>query len=74
MDTALFSGLLVHLADNLALDHDYIDRHTAGFDEALVRAREHAPAAWCDGAARPGWSRADVARFFEMFRADAAAW
>ena len=38
-DTALFSGLLVHLADNGALDRDYIERHTSGFDDALARAR-----------------------------------
>src|SRR5476649_711560 len=38
-DTALFSGLLAHLADNGALDHDYIERHTSGFEEALARAR-----------------------------------
>ena len=30
-DTALFSGLLVHLADTGALDRDYIERHTIGF-------------------------------------------
>ncbi len=28
MDTALFSGLLVYLADHGALDLDYIERHT----------------------------------------------
>src|SRR6202048_2569851 len=38
-DTALFSGLLVQLADNGALDSDYIERHTSGFEEALARAR-----------------------------------
>src|SRR6202795_2340841 len=38
-DTALFAGLLVHLADSGALDHDYIERHTSGFDDALARAR-----------------------------------
>src|ERR1700738_2655030 len=38
-DTALFSGLLVHLADTGALDPAYIDSHTSGFDEALARAR-----------------------------------
>ena len=42
-DTALFCGLLVHLADTGALDHDYIDAHTTGFDDALARAREIAP-------------------------------
>src|SRR5215475_14332324 len=39
-DTALFSGLLVHLAENGALDRGYIDNHTSGFDDALARARE----------------------------------
>src|SRR5512144_3185107 len=38
-DTALFSGLLVHLADTGALDRGYIESSTAGFDEALARAR-----------------------------------
>src|SRR3954462_3643573 len=38
-DTALFSGLLVYLADNGALDREYIAQHTFGFDEALARAR-----------------------------------
>src|SRR6516225_9312511 len=38
-DADLFSGLLVHLADSGALDHDYIAQHTVGFAEALLRAR-----------------------------------
>src|SRR5262249_2367645 len=38
-DTALFCGLLAHLADHGVLDRDFIDRHTSGFDDALVRAR-----------------------------------
>src|ERR1700694_5213146 len=38
-DTALFSGLLSSLADNGALDHGFIERHTGGFDDALARAR-----------------------------------
>ncbi len=32
MDTALFAGLLAHLADTHALDLAYIDTHTAGFE------------------------------------------
>jgi assimilatory nitrate reductase catalytic subunit len=67
MDTALFCGLLAHLADTLALNELYIDRHTSGFVEALVRAREIAS----DVAATArvaGLQRADVARFFELFR------
>src|SRR5436309_12801884 len=38
-DTALFSGLLAHLADNGAIDRDYVERHTSGFEEALARAK-----------------------------------
>src|SRR6202012_103956 len=38
-DTALFSGLLVHLADTGALDRDYVENYTSGFDDALARAR-----------------------------------
>ena len=72
MDTALFSGLLVHLADTLALDSRYIDAHTTGLQEALARAREIAPD---DAAAtahrRPGLPKTDVARFFDLFRATA---
>src|SRR5205085_1057243 len=43
MDTILFSGLLVYLADTHALDYAYIEAHTSGFADALVRAREIAP-------------------------------
>ena len=41
-DTALFCGLLVHLADNGTLDRDYIERYTTGFDDAIARARSMA--------------------------------
>ncbi|WP_407159596.1 molybdopterin-dependent oxidoreductase [Bradyrhizobium sp. STM 3557] len=66
-DTALFSGLLVHLADTGALDQDYIDNYTSGFDAALARARSIAgsPAAT---ALATGLSEADVAAFFKLFR------
>jgi assimilatory nitrate reductase catalytic subunit len=66
-DTALFSGLLVQLADSGALDKDYIERHTSGFEEALARARgiagSIAATALATGLAEP-----DVAAFFQMFR------
>ena len=39
MDTALFCGLLSHLADTRALNYTYIERHTKGFVEALARAQ-----------------------------------
>jgi len=67
MDTALFSGLLAHLADNYALDYGFIDRHTSGFENALLRAREIA-ADVAKTAAATGLEEADVARFFELFR------
>jgi assimilatory nitrate reductase catalytic subunit len=66
-DTALFCGLLVHLADNGALDSGYIELHTAGFDEALARARQIAGSAAATALAT-GLSEADVAAFFQMFR------
>ena len=39
-DAALFCGLLVASGRHGALDHGYIDAHTAGFDDALARARD----------------------------------
>ena len=65
-DTALFCGLLVHLADNGALDPDYIERHTAGFDDALARARSIAGSVGATALAT-GLSEQDVAAFFRMF-------
>ena len=66
-DTALFSGLLVYLADNGALDRDYIAKHTSGFDEALARARSMAGSVAATALAT-GLSESDVAAFFQMFR------
>src|SRR5476651_2281047 len=66
-DTALFSGLLVHLAETGALDQDYIDRHTGGFDEALARARGIAGSTAATALAT-GLAEADVVTFFQMFR------
>src|SRR5713101_4204477 len=67
MDTALFCGLLVHLAAMCTLEYRYIDAHTTAFENSLARAREIAP----DLAATAKITRlpqADVARFFELFR------
>ena len=65
-DTALFSGLLVHLADTGALDHGYIDSHTSGFDEALARARSIAGSVGATALAT-GLTEQDVADFFRLF-------
>src|SRR6266566_4219910 len=66
-DTALFSGLLVYLADNGALDRDYVERHTSGFDDALARARGIAGSIGATALAT-GLSEQDVAGFFQTFR------
>src|SRR6202158_6255982 len=66
-DTALFSGLLVHLSDNGALDHDYIEGHTSGFEGALARARSIAGSVGATALAT-GLAEPDVADFFQMFR------
>jgi assimilatory nitrate reductase catalytic subunit len=66
-DTALFSGLLVHLADSGALDRDYIERHTSGFEDALARARSIAGSIAATALAT-GLAEPEVADFFRMFK------
>src|ERR1700745_3291908 len=66
-DTALFSGLLVHLADNGALDRDYIGNFTSGFDDALARARQIAGSVAATGLAT-GLNEAHVPAFFRTCR------
>jgi assimilatory nitrate reductase catalytic subunit len=67
-DTALFCGLLVHLADHGAIDRAYVAQHTSGFAEALEQARTIAGSIAAT-AAVTGLDQADVAKFFDMFRA-----
>src|SRR5215510_12276550 len=67
MDTALFCGLLVHLADLCALDYRYIDAHTMAFENALAQARAIAPTLAAT-ARLTRLPQADVARFFDLFR------
>jgi assimilatory nitrate reductase catalytic subunit len=68
MDTALFCGLLAHLADTHATDDAYIGKYTTGFVAALARAREIAADASATARATE-LDRTDVVRFFELFRA-----
>ncbi|KRR27314.1 nitrate reductase [Bradyrhizobium retamae] len=65
-DTALFSGLLVYLADNGVLDRHYIELHTTGFDDAIARARSITSSIGATALAT-GLSEQDVATFFQMF-------
>src|SRR3977135_282404 len=69
-DTALFCGLLAHLADTGALDYAYINSHTGGFAAALARAPGIAPDLAAPAKAT-GPSPPDVATFFEWFVATA---
>ncbi len=66
-DTALFSGLLAHLAEAGPLDSDYIARHTSDFDEALARAKSVAGSVGATALAT-GLTEQDVAEFFQMFK------
>jgi assimilatory nitrate reductase catalytic subunit len=67
-DTAMFCGLLAHLAECGALDHAYVGAHTSGLAETLARAREIAPTPRAAAAATDLAER-DVARFFDLFAA-----
>jgi assimilatory nitrate reductase catalytic subunit len=66
-DSALFCGLLVHLAEQDALDRLAIDAHTSGFDQALARAYEIAPDVIATARAT-GLNPDEVTRFFDLFR------
>jgi assimilatory nitrate reductase catalytic subunit len=66
MDSVLFSGLLVHLADSGALDFNYVERHTSGFAQALAAARDLA-ATVKTVAEATGLDAADVEAFFKLF-------
>ncbi len=68
MDTVLFSGLLVRLADRDTFDRAYVSEHTAGFEAALQRAAEIAPDL-ATVAQRTGLLEADVRGFYELFAA-----
>ena len=65
-DSALFSGLLVYLADNDHLDRAYVATHTEGFEAALARARTIAPNIAAT-ALRTRLPPEDIARFFRRF-------
>ena len=65
-DSALFAGLLVHLADRACVDETYVAAHTEGFAPALAKARAVAPDAAAT-AALCGLTEADVAEFFALF-------
>lgn len=69
MDSVLFSGLLVHLADAGRMDRAFMGSHTEGFEKAIAAARQIAPdltatARKCRAEAK------DIAAFFALFAAE----
>ncbi|MCJ2007755.1 nitrate reductase [Methylobacterium sp. J-092] len=67
-DSALFSGLLVHLDRIGACDARFVTDHTSGYEGALERAQSIAPTLAATAAAT-GLSEADVSAFFDLFAA-----
>ncbi|WP_336814409.1 nitrate reductase [Bosea sp. MMO-172] len=65
-DSALFAGLLAHIADRGLIDRSYVARHVTGFDEALANAREIAPHL-AAVSALTGRPEAQIATFYELW-------
>jgi assimilatory nitrate reductase catalytic subunit len=65
-DVAVFNGLLAHLADSGALDHDWMDRHVSGFAETLAMARSVAPSV-ATAASAAGVPADQLVRFYDLF-------
>lgn len=65
-DSVLFAGLLVHLAANGLIDHGYVARHLAGYDEALENARGIAPGI-AAVAEKTGLTPVEIAAFYDLW-------
>ncbi|WP_026608031.1 nitrate reductase [Methylocapsa acidiphila] len=65
-DVLLFNGLLTHLAEVGALDHDWLAAHVSGFDEALDAARRSVPSI-AFVAAAADLAAEDVRAFYDLF-------
>ncbi|RWD01910.1 MAG: nitrate reductase [Mesorhizobium sp.] len=65
-DTALFSGVLAHLAKNDALDRAYIAEHTSGFEETLAAI---ASLDLAGIATATGLSEDELSHFYALFAA-----
>jgi assimilatory nitrate reductase catalytic subunit len=67
-DGFIFNGLLNYLASNKNLDHEYISKHTQGFDTALDAAAEITIEAV---KAKSGISEVDIIKFYQWYAATA---
>lgn len=64
-DGRLFNGALAWLADNNALDTDFIGQHTEQFEDTLAAARHHAGTNWAALADDCGLALVDLLQFFD---------
>ena len=64
-DVALFTGLLQYLSKNGALDQDYIDNYTNGFDEVLAVSQEQFLPETIE--AQTGLSAEEIEQFYQLF-------
>ncbi|MEX0624279.1 MAG: nitrate reductase [Saccharospirillum sp.] len=67
-DGRLFNGALAWLADQNALDAEFIKQHTEQFDETLAAARQHAGSNWAALADDCDLSLADLLQFFDWLK------
>ena len=63
-DAALFNGLLTYLAAQNALDQDYIDQYTEGFDGAIAAAKAWTPATTAEAT---GLNMQELETFFQWY-------
>ncbi|NNH01114.1 nitrate reductase [Acinetobacter sp. ANC 5414] len=64
-DVALFNGLLQYLAQNSHADHEFIDAHTQGLEQALIHSQTEA--SMPDVAVRTGISLEKLQVFYQKF-------
>lgn len=61
-DVALFNGLLCHLLESNAIDSDFIDKHTQGFESALLCAQKE-----CSIEKATGLTSQEIQTFYTHF-------
>ncbi|POO51092.1 nitrate reductase [Agrobacterium rosae] len=63
-DVALFTGLLAHLANGLAIDRTYVESYTNGFDATVQSAGEYSLGEIADAT---GLTIAELIQFYELY-------
>lgn len=61
-DVALFNGLLAYLADNNAIDHEFVEQHTEGFTHSVLSAQLED-----DIAKTTGLTPTELDQFYRLF-------